>query len=80
MNKVVSLPRVDAQQPHRQMAGIVESLPRERDILVHCKAGVRSAAACESLVELGLEPARLYSLEGGILRWAKDVDPLLPLY
>ena len=39
MNKVVSLPRVDAQQPHRQMAGIVESLPRERDILVHCKAG-----------------------------------------
>jgi len=78
--EVVSLPRVDAQQPHRQMAGIVETLPRERDILVHCKAGVRSAAACESLVELGLEPARLYSLEGGIVRWAKDVDPSLPLY
>ena len=42
--------------------------------------GIRSVAACNDLVRLGLDPARLFSLEGGIIAWADQVDPTLPKY
>ena len=47
-------------------------------VLVHCKAGVRSVAACHTLAELGF--TRLYSMDGGIVAWAKEVDTNLPVY
>eukprot|EP00967_Tisochrysis_lutea_P158390 scaffold323669_cov32-Tisochrysis_lutea.AAC.2 len=78
--EVVSLPFANLQHPHRQVAAIVDHLPAEGDILVHCKAGIRSVAACNSLIELGIAPERLFSLEGGIIAWAKDVDTTLPTY
>lgn len=78
--EVVSLPFCDLQHPHRQVAAIVPMLPAEGDILVHCKAGIRSAAACHSLVELGVAPDRLFSLDGGIIAWAGEVDTGMPTY
>ena len=76
--EIVSLPMVDMQYPHRQVSHIAEQLPRDRDILVHCKAGVRSRAACHTLAGLGF--TRLYSMDGGVIAWAKKVDPQLPVY
>jgi len=32
------------------------------------------------LIELGVKPNRLYNLEGGILKWQKEVDPNMPRY
>jgi len=78
--EIVSLGFVDQLQPHRQVAHIGATLPRDRDILVHCKGGIRSVAACHTLAELGFEPSRLYSLEGGILAWAKKIDKSMPIY
>ena len=75
---IVSLTCVDMLQPHRQVAQIADVLPRDRDILVHCKSGVRSVAACNTLCELGF--SRLYTMEGGIIGWAQHVDPSLPVY
>ena len=77
---IVSLPFVDLQQPHRQVAHVVAALPRDRDILVHCKAGVRSRVACETLAKLGFPRDKLFSMEGGILAWARELDPSMPLY
>ena len=77
---IVSLPFVDLQQPHRQVAHVAAALPRDRDILVHCKAGLRSRIACETLAKLGFLPERLFSMEGGILAWATQLDPSMPLY
>jgi sulfur-carrier protein adenylyltransferase/sulfurtransferase len=51
---------------------------QDRDILVHCKVGGRSAKACESLSALGFN--RLFNLEGGIIAWAKDIDRSLAVY
>jgi hypothetical protein len=56
----VGLGFVDALQPHRQVSHISTSLPRDRDILVHCKGGARSAAACQTLAQLGFEKDRLF--------------------
>ena len=57
---------------------VADQLPADRDVLVHCKSGVRSAAACHALAAHGL--SRLYNLDGGILGWARQVDPTMPTY
>ena len=75
---IVSLPFVDLQQPHRKVLGVAAQLPTDRDILVHCKSGVRSAAACHTLAGHGF--TRLHNLDGGIIGWAKQVDATLPVY
>lgn len=75
---IVSLARVDLLQPHRRVAQVADHLPHDRDLLVYCKSGVRSRAACHTLSGLGF--TRLLSMEGGISAWAKEVDTSLPTY
>ena len=48
--------------------------PKEKNVLVYCKAGVRSRMACESLKAQGFK--KLYNLSGGILQWEADGFPL----
>jgi sulfur-carrier protein adenylyltransferase/sulfurtransferase len=48
-----------------------------RDILIHCKSGVRSARAVRLLQEHGLAAK---NVKGGILAWIDKVDPTLPRY
>lgn len=43
----------------------------DREMVVYCKAGVRSMMACRSLVEMGYR--KLYNLSGGMIRWSEDV-------
>ena len=57
---------------------VAAQLPLDRDILVHCKSGVRSAFVCHTLAENGF--SRLFNLDGGISGWARQVDPSMPLY
>lgn len=47
-------------------------------IVVHCRSGARSARAVRLLRQAGL--SRTYNLKGGILAWARDVDPSLTTY
>ena len=49
-----------------------------RTVVVHCRSGVRSARAVAFLRQAGL--VRAYNLRGGILAWARDVDPSLTTY
>lgn len=53
-------------------------LPRDRDVIVHCKAGGRSAKAVRRLLDAGY--TRVWNLAGGVQRWAEDVDPSVPRY
>ena len=77
--QIVSLPFVDLLQPHRKVLKVAAQLPADgRDILVHCKTGIRSAVACHALASHGL--SRLYTLDGGIIGWAQEVDPTMPTY
>ena len=77
-HEICALPFTDAVEPHRVVK--VDSIPKSGDVLVYCKAGVRGKKACARLIELGIDPERLFNLEGGILRWQKDVDPTMPRY
>ena len=48
------------------------------DIVVHCRSGVRSARAVEFLMKSGFK--KIHNLKGGVLAWARDVDPSMPSY
>lgn len=76
--EIVSLDFANRLHPHDQVQDIAEELPRDADILVHCKMGGRSAMACEALAAMGFN--RLFNLEGGIVGWASEIDPDLPTY
>ncbi len=56
----------------------IDTFNRDRDIVVHCKGGVRSAKAVRQLLDAGY--TRVWNLTGGILRWSDDVDPTVPKY
>lgn len=49
-----------------------------KDMVVHCKSGVRSAKAVKLLHEAGFSNAK--NLRGGILAWIDEIDPSLPKY
>jgi adenylyltransferase/sulfurtransferase len=51
---------------------------RDASIVVHCKSGARSAKATQLLKDAGFRNVK--NLEGGILRWAQEIDPALPTY
>lgn len=56
------------------IAPALELVPRDRDVVVYCSIGVRSAEVVERLRAAG--HARVWSLEGGIFEWANEGRPL----
>lgn len=52
--------------------------PQDRQIVLHCKSGVRSAEALAALKAAGFKEA--VHVQGGVLAWVKTVDPSLPAY
>jgi adenylyltransferase/sulfurtransferase len=55
-----------------------DELPHDRDVVLYCRTGVRSADVLSRARRLGL--SRVSHLAGGILAWADEVDPSLPRY
>lgn len=74
---IVHFDWMDALIPHTEVAGRLAEIPKDREILVHCKLGGRSAMAAKVLAEAGY---RVTNLEGGIVGWAKEIDPGMPTY
>jgi len=56
----------------------VNELDSSREIVAHCRSGVRSAKAVDFLRQAGFKKVR--NLAGGILAWADKVDPSMPKY
>ena len=56
----------------------VHELDSSREIVAHCRSGVRSAKAVDFLRQAGFRKVR--NLAGGILAWADRVDPKVPKY
>ena len=63
--------------PMGSIATHLAELPRDREIVVMCRSGGRSLKVAQYLQAQGFRTA---NLSGGILAWARDVDPGLPSY
>ena len=55
-----------------------QELDANREIIIHCKSGMRSLKAQQFLQEKGF--ARTINLKGGILAWADRIDRSMPKY
>jgi sulfur-carrier protein adenylyltransferase/sulfurtransferase len=53
-------------------------LPQDRQIVLYCKTGVRSAEALAALKAAGFKDA--VHVQGGVSSWVKQIDPSLPSY
>ncbi len=64
--------------PLDQLDSRMTEIPRDEALVVHCKAGGRSAKAVRLLMHHGFE--RVWNLDGGILAWSDEVDSAKPRY
>jgi molybdopterin/thiamine biosynthesis adenylyltransferase/rhodanese-related sulfurtransferase len=53
-------------------------LPQDRQIVMYCKSGVRSAETLAAVKAAGFRDA--VHVQGGVTAWVKQVDPSLPSY
>ncbi len=57
----------------------MNELDPEREAIIHCKMGGRSAKAIEMLQQAGYQ-GKLRNMKGGITAWSNEVDPKVPKY
>jgi sulfur-carrier protein adenylyltransferase/sulfurtransferase len=73
------IPNTDLLIPVKELDSNLHLLPpKDFPILVYCKSGVRSQTACKTLLEHGF--TNLYHLDGGILAYAREIDPEMAEY
>ncbi len=53
-------------------------LPQDRQVVLYCKSGIRSAEALAAVKAAGFRDA--VHVHGGVLAWVKQIDPSLPTY
>ena len=56
----------------------LEKLPQDKQIVLHCKSGARSAECLAIVKDAGFSDA--VHVGGGVLAWVNQVDPSLPTY
>ena len=64
--------------PMGEVGARLDEIPRERQIIVHCRTGVRSGDVANLLWRAGYRD--VLNMEGGINAWARQIDPELRMY
>lgn len=65
--------------PLGQIVNRMSEIDAQRETVVHCKLGGRSARAIQLLKQAGFT-GKLVNLTGGITAWSNEVDPTVPKY
>lgn len=60
--------------PVDSLYGRTDELPKDKELVMVCGVGQRSALACEIAAAAGLE--KLYNLEGGTMEWIEKGNPI----
>jgi len=63
----------------RREETVLAQIPTDREIVILCRSGKRSADSIKFLQEIGYKN-NLINLKGGILAWADEIDPSMPKY
>jgi|ThiBio_1000_plan_1041568.scaffolds.fasta_scaffold24951_2 rhodanese-related sulfurtransferase len=70
----VAIPEV-THIPLGQLSAGADTLPRDQQLLVICRSGVRSAYATQFLLQSGFEHVR--NIAGGVIAWAEAGLPIV---
>ena len=78
--RIASISGTDVRIMHLEIPERLEELPRDRDIVVYCRVGQRSAAVARFISESGWSSGRIFNLSGGIHRWSDVIDTTIIKY
>jgi molybdopterin/thiamine biosynthesis adenylyltransferase/rhodanese-related sulfurtransferase len=77
--EIVSIPGSTLIPKDRILRGeALSELPQDRQIVLYCKTGVRSAESLAAVKAAGFADA--VHVQGGVIGWVNQVDPSLPSY
>ncbi|MBO0809620.1 MAG: adenylyltransferase/sulfurtransferase MoeZ [Actinobacteria bacterium] len=77
--EIVSIPGATLIPKGEFLSGAaLEQLPQDKQIVLHCKSGARSAEALAVVQKAGFADA--VHVGGGVLAWVSQIDPSLPTY
>jgi len=65
--------------PQGDIPSSVDKIDRNKQVVIHCRSGARSGNMVQWL-EKNHGFTNLYNLKGGILAWAREIDPEMPTY
>lgn len=65
--------------PQNEIEEHLDKIQSEKPVVIHCRSGVRSAKVIR-LLEEKYGFTNLYNLKGGVLAYAKEINPALPTY
>ena len=65
--------------PQGDIPANVDKIDRNKKVIIHCRSGARSGNMVQWL-EKNHGFTNLYNLKGGILAWAREIDPEMPTY
>jgi len=71
IEKSINIPKAELQNQY-------EELNQEKNIIVVCRFGTKSAASARFLISKGFDADKLYLLDGGIYEWAVEIDTEMP--
>ena len=70
---LIPLGKIEEMEPKN-----LNGISKNDQIILHCKAGVRSLKAAKALKKMGFEDVK--SMAGGIEGWSERIDPSIPKY
>jgi sulfur-carrier protein adenylyltransferase/sulfurtransferase len=65
--------------PMSEIPHSVDKIAKDKQVIIHCRSGKRSGDMLLWL-EKNHGFKNLYNLKGGVLAWAKEIDPSMPTY
>lgn len=65
--------------PQGDIPRSVDKIAKDKKVVIHCRSGARSGNMVQWL-ENNHKLTNLYNLKGGILAWAREIDPEMPTY
>ncbi|WP_333818794.1 molybdopterin-synthase adenylyltransferase MoeB [Ohtaekwangia sp.] len=65
--------------PQAEIPHSIDRISKDKKVVVHCRSGARSGNMVQWL-EKNHGFTNLYNLKGGILAWAREIDPSMPTY
>ncbi len=77
---IISLEGTSLRIQHNSVPQRADEIPSDRDVVVYCRTGGRSAAVARFLVASRSPRGRVYNLTGGIHEWSDTVDSSIRKY
>jgi len=78
--RIVTLEGTSLRIQHNSVPQRADEVPSDRDVVVYCRTGGRSAAVARFLVASRNPEGRVYNLTGGIHEWSDTVDSSIIKY